>query len=66
MEQSKVIEEGNTGSARTWANVVTGNKLAGRGMPLEFIAPQIEDGVTIVELDEDELKEENVIEIPTK
>lgn len=43
----------------TWANTVTGNKLASRGMKLDFIAPMIQEREIIVELNQEEIEEEN-------
>lgn len=48
-----------TNGVQTWATVVTGNKLASRGMTLSFIAPMIKEGEKIDLLEKEEIEKEN-------
>ncbi|XP_075083608.1 uncharacterized protein LOC142167344 [Nicotiana tabacum] len=44
---------------QSWANVVGGNKLASRGMDLQYIVPMIKDGEKIVQSDLEDVEQEN-------
>lgn len=44
----------------SWANVVAGNKLAAKGMNLEYIAPIIQEGKKIVQLEQEDINEGTV------
>lgn len=35
---------------KSWVNIVGGNKLTARGMPLKYVAPIIKDGKKVVQL----------------
>ncbi|XP_009774607.1 uncharacterized protein [Nicotiana sylvestris] len=43
---------------KSWANLVTGNTFAARGMGLSFVAPVIQNGEKIVELQKEEIEKE--------
>lgn len=43
---------------QSWASVVTGNKMASRGMNLQFIVPMIHEGEKIVQLDPEDIENE--------
>ncbi|XP_019239744.1 PREDICTED: uncharacterized protein LOC109219729 [Nicotiana attenuata] len=44
---------------QTWASVVTGSKLASKGMNLRYIPPSIQEGKTIVKLEQEDIEEES-------
>lgn len=44
---------------KSWANLFTGNRFAAKGMDLEYIAPLIQDGVKVVQLQKEEVEAEN-------
>ncbi|XP_019241918.1 PREDICTED: geranylgeranyl transferase type-2 subunit beta 1-like [Nicotiana attenuata] len=43
---------------KTWANVVVGNKLAMKGMNLQFIAPIVQNGEKMVKLEAEDVEQE--------
>nr|XP_016465755.1 PREDICTED: uncharacterized protein LOC107788589 [Nicotiana tabacum] len=45
---------------QSWANIVAGNKLASRGMNLQYIASMIQDGEKIIKLDLEDVKFPNL------
>ncbi|XP_075081709.1 uncharacterized protein LOC107826912 [Nicotiana tabacum] len=59
VENNKCAEPGKKRKTQTWANVVGRNKLAMKGMNLQFIAPIIQNGEKIVKLDLEDVEQEN-------
>lgn len=49
--QKNNAQKTTTNGVQTWASVVTGNKLASRGMTLSFITPMIQKGEKIALLE---------------
>lgn len=44
---------------KKWANLFTSNKMAARGIDLVFIPPTIQDGISKVQLQQEEMEHEN-------
>ncbi|XP_019256828.1 PREDICTED: uncharacterized protein LOC109235244 [Nicotiana attenuata] len=53
-EEGKQMET----QAQTWANVVVGNKLAMKGMNLQFIAPIVQNGEKMVKIEGEDVEQE--------
>ncbi|XP_019239041.1 PREDICTED: uncharacterized protein LOC109219080 [Nicotiana attenuata] len=59
VENNKNDEPREVKSNQSWANVVAGNKLAMKGMNLQFVAPVVQNGEKIAKLEVEDVEQEN-------